>query len=361
MKRFIIFAPNVGVGGGLVLLRALLKAWPADCPIIAILDERGRSALTIESAEFPIHWVRSSVVGRWRAERLLAGLAEADDVVFCFHNLPPVMPVQGRILCYVHNPNLVGLVPKSYLRGWVRIRYAIERFIAAKFSAKIDRYIIQTPTMAAALLRTHGPNAAPIDIMPFVDLTRMPQRHVRYDAVPEGQAGSDRECEWDFIYVSDGAIHKNHPKLFAAWELLAEEGYFPKLALTLHPQRDVDLRNRLSEIVAEKALNIVDLGQLPHQNLLEAYGKARALLFASYSESFGIPLIEAQAAGLPILAAELDFVRDVCEPAMTFDPHSARSIARAVKRFLGCPANPAIPGAEAFVAALVDLGAVGKS
>jgi hypothetical protein len=42
-------------------------------------------------------------------------------------------------------------------------------------------------------------------------------------------------------------------------------------------------------------------------------------------------------AGLPILAPELDYVRDVCVPIQTFDPHSPVSIARAVKRFLGQP------------------------
>jgi glycosyltransferase involved in cell wall biosynthesis len=95
------------------------------------------------------------------------------------------------------------------------------------------------------------------------------------------------------------------------------------------------LRAEVDRLVLEKGLRIVDLGQMPHERLLGIYGQARALLFASYAESFGIPLIEASKAGLPILAAEMDFVRDVCTPSVTFDPHSPRSIARAVLRFLG--------------------------
>ncbi|MGH8848481.1 MAG: glycosyltransferase, partial [Polaromonas sp.] len=39
----------------------------------------------------------------------------------------------------------------------------------------------------------------------------------------------------------------------------------------------------------------------------------------------------------PILASELDYVRDVCSPVQTFDPASPVSIARAVKRFLAVP------------------------
>jgi hypothetical protein len=46
-------------------------------------------------------------------------------------------------------------------------------------------------------------------------------------------------------------------------------------------------------------------------------------------------LIEAHNINLPIIAAELDYVRDMVHPVETFDPKSPRSIARAVKRFLG--------------------------
>jgi glycosyltransferase involved in cell wall biosynthesis len=52
-------------------------------------------------------------------------------------------------------------------------------------------------------------------------------------------------------------------------------------------------------------------------------------------ESFGLPLIEARQAGLPILASELDYVRDIVDPEESFDPFSARSIVRAVTRFMG--------------------------
>lgn len=47
-----------------------------------------------------------------------------------------------------------------------------------------------------------------------------------------------------------------------------------------------------------------------------------------------------ESAGLPIVAAELDYVRDVVTPMQTFDPTSPVSIARAVKRFLGVADHP---------------------
>jgi glycosyltransferase involved in cell wall biosynthesis len=77
-------------------------------------------------------------------------------------------------------------------------------------------------------------------------------------------------------------------------------------------------------------------------------------VFPSVSESFGLPLIEARQVGLPIVASELDFVRDVCEPEHSFDPYSSVSIARAIRRFLGQNETPVEPvGAEAFLSAVM--------
>jgi glycosyltransferase involved in cell wall biosynthesis len=68
--------------------------------------------------------------------------------------------------------------------------------------------------------------------------------------------------------------------------------------------------------------------------VLERLAGSTGLIFASSLESFGLPLLEARALGVPVLAAERDFVREVCEPQQTFDPASPHSIADAVRRFL---------------------------
>jgi len=66
-------------------------------------------------------------------------------------------------------------------------------------------------------------------------------------------------------------------------------------------------------------------------------------------------LIEARQASLPILAAELDYVRDVIVPEQSFDPDSPVSIARAVKRYLGVVDTPLkILGAVDFLDMLIN-------
>lgn len=352
MESLIVYAPNVGGGGGLVLLRELLRASWGETRLTAILDRRGRAQLEGNVAHHAVHWVDSSVSGRWSAERLLSKLATVKETVLCFHNLPPVLPNTAEIYCYVHNAYLVGLIPVPRGFGWLRIRNSVERFIARRFRGRVHGYLVQTPTMAEALSRWFGEGVPPIKVVPFTAKAVATNRKLCAGTPPK----------WDFLYPSDGPIHKNHRRLLDAWRLLAERGSFPTLAITLHPDRDAALRDHVRRLVESYRLRIEDLGFIPHAQLLESYCKAGALIFPSYAESFGLPLLEAQSVGLPILAPELDYVRDVCDPSITFDPYSARSIARAVQRSMGQASDKIEPmSADEFVSTLREGAAGGKA
>ncbi len=122
--------------------------------------------------------------------------------------------------------------------------------------------------------------------------------------------------------------------------LLAEAGISPSLVLTVGPENG-RLLERLAHLSSTGSIRIENLGSLPREQVLNLYKRVRALIFPATSESFGLPLLEASACGLPIVASELDYVRDLVNPAETFDAGSAVSIARAVRRFLGCPESPA--------------------
>jgi len=161
---------------------------------------------------------------------------------------------------------------------------------------------------------------------------------------------------WDFVYVADGEPHKNHRFLIEAWKLLAEQGVRPSLALTL-PSRNSELSLWVREQAQQYGLQIEDLGFLPHTEVLALYRRAGALVFPSRGESFGLPLFEARELGLPILASERDYVRDICQPAQAFDPDSPLSIARAIRRHLGLPEATVAPvSAAEFLRAIAGEG-----
>ena len=342
MSGTVLYAPNVHTGGGLVLLQGLLATWPADGPHTAILDARAQSLLPVPG-EVRVNWVHATVASRLAAERTLQAACGSGDTVLCFHGLPPLLRCAARVVVFQQNRNLLGLNPLSDFTARTGVRIAIERFISRRLRHRVAEYIVQTPTMARQLAHWYGADCPRIRVVPFID--HWPSR-------PPGL-----DVTFDFVYVADGEAMKNHGRLLEAWQLLAVQGLRPSLALTLGP-RDAALVARIEAGRAKFALNIVNVGHLTRDEVLKLYAQSRALIFPSTSESFGLPLIEAGHFGLPIVAAELDYVRDVCTPVQTFDPLSAVSIARAVRRFLGEPeAQLTVGEPQALWAALMPAAA----
>jgi glycosyltransferase involved in cell wall biosynthesis len=339
--RLLFYAPNVHTGGGLVLLQALLAEWPADLPMLAWLDARARDQLQLPWAAL-VHWVQATPLARLGGEVSLARQAVAGDRVLCFHGLPPLLPNAAENVVFLQNMHYLGNIDLSESTRWVRWRQRFEQTLFRLGRGRVAAYWVQTPTMARGLHAWWPAMPMPVNVLPY--------------ALPIDTPTTDAGKRWDFVYVADGEPHKNHRKLVEAWKLLADEGLHPTLALTL-PARNSPLSQWVRAQAQRHGLRIDDVGFLPHAEVMALYGQAGALIFPSRGESFGLPLFEARELGLPILASERDYVRDVCHPVQTFDPESALSIARAVKRFLGTEATTIAPVSGAEFLQAVAAGA----
>ncbi|PYP20212.1 MAG: glycosyltransferase family 1 protein [Gemmatimonadetes bacterium] len=73
------------------------------------------------------------------------------------------------------------------------------------------------------------------------------------------------------------------------------------------------------------------LGYTPAADLQVLYGLARAFVYPSLWEAFGLPVIEAMACGCPVVTSGLSSLPEIAGDAALFvDPHSADDIARGV-------------------------------
>jgi glycosyltransferase involved in cell wall biosynthesis len=312
----ILHAPNVHQGGGRTLLYALLETAGGFFTTV-ILDHRFTPPALPDSVE--VIFIPPTLAGRLRAEYLLRKKAHRQEVILCFGNLPPLFPQPARSVIYLQNRFLFG---RHNLTGFplgVRCRLTVERLWFKMRIKGVSEILVQTPSMAEALREETGLAArvAPLAVAPLpIEAGSIPRR-------------------FDFLYVSSGEPHKNHRRLVEAWAILAGEGLYPTLCLTLDQSKEGELLKWVDSKVKTHCLQVFNDGWRPRRDLGRLFAESGALIYPSLFESYGLPLLEAQAAGLPIVAAELDYVRDVCSPAQTFDPLSATSIARAVKRFLG--------------------------
>lgn len=100
----------------------------------------------------------------------------------------------------------------------------------------------------------------------------------------------------------------------------------------------------IDQLLAEEAKNLGIMDRVysadkpDHKTLCALYSLAHTLIFPSFSEGFGWPIIEAQACGVPVIASNLEPLIEVGGgAAMHADPHDAKTFA-SVLRTLDDPA-----------------------
>jgi glycosyltransferase involved in cell wall biosynthesis len=83
---------------------------------------------------------------------------------------------------------------------------------------------------------------------------------------------------------------------------------------------------------------IRSVGYLDRAALREAYLLATALVMPSLVETVGLPMLEAASLGVPVVAADRPYARDVCgESALFFDPLDSGSLSQALEAVLRDP------------------------
>jgi glycosyltransferase involved in cell wall biosynthesis len=77
---------------------------------------------------------------------------------------------------------------------------------------------------------------------------------------------------------------------------------------------------------------------LTESQLQDLYRKSRAVLFPSFREGFGLPVLEAMASGTPVIASNATSLPEVGGPAAAyFDPSDVADMAAVLSRVLGSP------------------------
>lgn len=77
------------------------------------------------------------------------------------------------------------------------------------------------------------------------------------------------------------------------------------------------------------------IGGVAFNKIHEYYHRARVFILPSLLETFGMPLIEAMAAGIPVVASDISCLPEICgEAALYFNPMSPSEMAAKITRLL---------------------------
>ena len=138
------------------------------------------------------------------------------------------------------------------------------------------------------------------------------------------------------LAVSDIYIQKNYDRLLRAHALLVKR--FPDLKLVIAGREiDADYARGLRELSDELGLgkNVIFKGHVETGELFGLYRKCRAFVFPSVVETFGNPLVEAMAVGVPIACSREAAMPEVLGDAgVTFDPWDHTDMANQIEKLL---------------------------
>jgi glycosyltransferase involved in cell wall biosynthesis len=131
-----------------------------------------------------------------------------------------------------------------------------------------------------------------------------------------------------FLHVGNTKPHKNVARLVQAFASAKIDSEM-RLILT------GNMTEELEKIIHDKKLEkrIVLSGTLSDEKLAEYYRGARAFLFPSLYEGFGIPVIEAMACGTPVLTSNTTSLPEVAgDAAVLVDPNQVESISAGIEK-----------------------------
>jgi glycosyltransferase involved in cell wall biosynthesis len=93
-----------------------------------------------------------------------------------------------------------------------------------------------------------------------------------------------------------------------------------------------------SAVFAQHEVELIARGSVTNEQIADAYRRCDFLLFASTLEGFGLPIIEAQAVGRPVVTSNCSSMAEVAaDSACLVDPFDVGSIRAGVQRVIADP------------------------
>ena len=135
------------------------------------------------------------------------------------------------------------------------------------------------------------------------------------------------------FHIGGNQWYKNRRGLIETYTRIAEEMSDPPALVLAGKELPLELRELMHSVPA--AGRIFHVGSVSNQELNALYSGAVALFFPSLAEGFGWPLIEAQAAGCPIITTDRPPMNEICGPgALLIQPSDPKQAGRKIREFI---------------------------
>ncbi len=215
--------------------------------------------------------------------------------------------------------DVLHLARPEFAPGFAKRIYAKAMFTAVKYSA--SRVICISEFSADELRQRTDIKATVI-----------------HDGVGQEWFGEHpRQLERPYIiYVGNVKPHKNLKRLIAAYRVIATETLMrgrPPFDLVIVGKRDGFITGERFD----QTPGVTFTGYVSDRELMGWVQHAKALVFPSLYEGFGLPPLEAMACGCPAVVSKIGPMPEICGDAAVYcDPLDVDSIAAAIKEAIRC-------------------------
>lgn len=226
------------------------------------------------------------------------------DLIISMQNTSTLFDGNTPQLVYYHQP--LPLI--KYKWKWFRKSEA-KMFLYAHFykyfvrmNNRTSTYVVQLPSIKSAFLKNIK-NVSEESVF----VIRPEKTEIDVPKIIPSKKSDDI---LRFVYPATPHPYKNHKVIIDAVESMANEEQ-KKIEVIF----TVEENSFVGKEVKKRGLagTIVCIGMKPQEELFSLYKSSDCLLFPSKIESFGLPLDEAACFGLPIIASDLDFAREVLQ------------------------------------------------
>ncbi|MGX6395705.1 glycosyltransferase family 4 protein [Rothia kristinae] len=218
-------------------------------------------------------------------------------------------------LIYYAHPQPPGFLPAPVRLGWRLFHrsYAPQRWLLDRADA-----VVTVSRTTAGLMHEHRLTRRPVTVVP--------------NAAPDGVLLDPLEARTrargrgtDLLYMGSAMPYKGVESLIAGMERLP--GYRLHL-LSRYPEA----RRRELAALSRHPERVVFHGGIAEREYRELLRTARALVSASRAEGFGLPVVEAQAQGVPVVLSDIPIFREVAPHGLHVDFVDPQAFPAAVRR-----------------------------